>query len=139
MFLGERANLFGGGQNFFGPATEGADQEAIEERVGMGPWLSRVLRAPNRLAGETLGFPGVAEEPSRHAEMSEGVRPEVEGENRPKALVVPFVVIGERPFQVRTRAGERFIPNYIENRIKFSPYVRNVAVIGVPPVLACAV
>ena len=84
MFLGERANLFGGGQNLSGPATEGADQEAIEER------------APNRLAGETLGFPGVAEEPSRHAEMSKGVRSEVEGENGPKALVVPFVVIARR-------------------------------------------
>jgi long-chain acyl-CoA synthetase len=31
---------------------------------------------------------------------------------------------------VRTARGERFIPNYIENRIKFSPYVRNVAVMG---------
>src|SRR5262249_3221244 len=86
--------------------TEGADHEAIEERVGIGPWLSRVLRAPNRLAGETLGFLGVAEEPSRHAEMSKGVRSEVEGENRPKALVVPIVVIGERPLKVCTRAGE---------------------------------
>jgi long-chain acyl-CoA synthetase len=31
---------------------------------------------------------------------------------------------------VRTAAGERYIPNYIENRLKFSPHVRNVAVIG---------
>ena len=31
---------------------------------------------------------------------------------------------------MRTAAGERFIPNFIENRIKFSPYVRNVAVFG---------
>jgi len=31
---------------------------------------------------------------------------------------------------VRTADGERFIPNFIENRLKFSPYVRNVAVIG---------
>ena len=29
-----------------------------------------------------------------------------------------------------TAAGERYIPNFIENRIKFSAYVRNVAVIG---------
>jgi hypothetical protein len=31
---------------------------------------------------------------------------------------------------VRTADGERFIPNFIENRLKFSPYIRNVAVIG---------
>ena len=31
---------------------------------------------------------------------------------------------------VRTAAGERYIPNFIENRIKFSAYIRNVAVIG---------
>jgi long-chain acyl-CoA synthetase len=31
---------------------------------------------------------------------------------------------------VRTAGGERFIPNFIENRLKFSPYLRNVAVIG---------
>ncbi|MDO8667382.1 MAG: hypothetical protein Q7J79_12255, partial [Gemmatimonadales bacterium] len=31
---------------------------------------------------------------------------------------------------VYTSKGERYIPNYIENRIKFSPYVRDVAVIG---------
>ena len=41
-----------------------------------------------------------------------------------------LVVLGRVSEVVRTRAGERFIPNYIENRIKFSPYVRNVAVSG---------
>ena len=41
-----------------------------------------------------------------------------------------LVVLGRVSEVVRTRAGERFIPNYIENRIKFSPYVRNVAVLG---------
>jgi long-chain acyl-CoA synthetase len=41
-----------------------------------------------------------------------------------------LVVLGRVSEVVRTRAGERFIPNYIENRIKFSPYVRNVAVMG---------
>ena len=41
-----------------------------------------------------------------------------------------LVVLGRVSEVIRTRAGERFIPNYIENRIKFSPYVRNVAVIG---------
>ena len=34
------------------------------------------------------------------------------------------------PEVVRTAAGERYIPNFIENRLKFSPYIRNVAVIG---------
>ena len=41
-----------------------------------------------------------------------------------------LVVLGRVNEVVRTLAGERFIPNYIENRIKFSPYVRNVAVVG---------
>jgi long-chain acyl-CoA synthetase len=41
-----------------------------------------------------------------------------------------LVVLGRVSEVVRTRAGERFIPNYIENRIKFSPYVRSVAVVG---------
>ncbi len=41
-----------------------------------------------------------------------------------------LVVLGRVSEVVRTLAGERFIPNYIENRIKFSPYVRNVAVVG---------
>ena len=41
-----------------------------------------------------------------------------------------LVVLGRVSEVVRTRAGERFIPNYIENRIRFSPYVRNVAIIG---------
>ena len=29
-----------------------------------------------------------------------------------------------------TASGERYIPNFIENRLKFSPYIRNVAVLG---------
>ncbi|HKU94164.1 MAG TPA: AMP-binding protein [Vineibacter sp.] len=41
-----------------------------------------------------------------------------------------LVVLGRVGEVVRTAAGERYIPNYIENRLKFSPYIRNVAVIG---------
>lgn len=41
-----------------------------------------------------------------------------------------LVVLGRVSEVVRTKAGERFIPNYIENRIKFSPYVQNIAVLG---------
>lgn len=41
-----------------------------------------------------------------------------------------LVVLGRVSEVVRTAPGERFIPNFIENRIKFSPYVRNVAVFG---------
>jgi long-chain acyl-CoA synthetase len=41
-----------------------------------------------------------------------------------------LVVLGRVSEVVRTRAGERYIPNYIENRLKFSPHVRNVAVLG---------
>jgi len=41
-----------------------------------------------------------------------------------------LVVLGRVSEVVRTATGERLIPNYIENRIKFSAYVRSVAVIG---------
>ncbi|HPU52740.1 MAG TPA: AMP-binding protein, partial [Burkholderiaceae bacterium] len=41
-----------------------------------------------------------------------------------------LVVLGRVSEVVHTAAGERYVPNYIENRIKFSPYVRNVAIIG---------
>jgi long-chain acyl-CoA synthetase len=41
-----------------------------------------------------------------------------------------LVVLGRVSEVVRTSGGERYIPNYIENRIKFSSFVRNVAVVG---------
>jgi long-chain acyl-CoA synthetase len=41
-----------------------------------------------------------------------------------------LVVLGRVGEVVHTRAGERFIPAYIENRIKFSSYVRDVYVMG---------
>lgn len=41
-----------------------------------------------------------------------------------------LVVLGRVSELVQTARGERFIPNFIENRLKFSPYLRNVAVIG---------
>lgn len=41
-----------------------------------------------------------------------------------------LVVLGRVSEVVRTAAGERYIPNFIENRLKFSPYIRNVAVVG---------
>ena len=41
-----------------------------------------------------------------------------------------LVVLGRLSEVVHTAAGERYIPNYIENRLKFSPFVRDVAVLG---------
>jgi long-chain acyl-CoA synthetase len=41
-----------------------------------------------------------------------------------------LVVLGRVAEVVYTAKGERYIPNYIENRIKFSPYIRDVAVLG---------
>lgn len=41
-----------------------------------------------------------------------------------------LVVLGRVAEVVRTGAGERFIPGFIENRLKFSQYVRDAAVIG---------
>jgi long-chain acyl-CoA synthetase len=39
-------------------------------------------------------------------------------------------VLGRVSEVVRTGSGEQYLPNYIENRIKFSPFVRNVAITG---------
>jgi long-chain acyl-CoA synthetase len=41
-----------------------------------------------------------------------------------------LVVLGRVAEVVHTAQGERYIPNYIENRLKFSPYVKDVAVLG---------
>lgn len=41
-----------------------------------------------------------------------------------------LVVLGRLSEVVHTSQGERYIPNYIENRLKFSPYVKDVAVLG---------
>jgi long-chain acyl-CoA synthetase len=41
-----------------------------------------------------------------------------------------LVVLGRVSEVVRTASGERYIPNFIENRLKFSAYIRNVAVMG---------
>ena len=41
-----------------------------------------------------------------------------------------LVVLGRVSDVVHTAQGERYIPNYIENRLKFSPYVKDVAVLG---------
>lgn len=49
-----------------------------------------------------------------------------------------LVVLGRVSEVVHTAGGERFVPNYIENRIKFSPYVRNAAVIGAGQERLCA-
>ena len=41
-----------------------------------------------------------------------------------------LVVLGRVSEVVYTAKGERYIPNYIENRLKFSPFVKDVAVLG---------
>ncbi|GGE01016.1 long-chain acyl-CoA synthetase [Gemmobacter megaterium] len=41
-----------------------------------------------------------------------------------------LVVLGRVSELVETAQGERFIPTFIENRLKFSPYIRNIAVLG---------
>jgi long-chain acyl-CoA synthetase len=41
-----------------------------------------------------------------------------------------LVVLGRLSDVVHTAGGERYIPNYIENRLKFSPYVKDAAVLG---------
>jgi len=41
-----------------------------------------------------------------------------------------LVVLGRLSDVVHTARGQRYIPNYIENRLKFSPYIKDAAVIG---------
>jgi long-chain acyl-CoA synthetase len=41
-----------------------------------------------------------------------------------------LVVLGRLAEVMHTARGERYIPNYIENRLKFSPYIKDVAVLG---------
>ena len=41
-----------------------------------------------------------------------------------------LVVLGRLSDVVHTAKGERYIPNYIENRLKFSPYIKDAAVVG---------
>ncbi len=41
-----------------------------------------------------------------------------------------LVVLGRVGEVVHTKSGERYIPNYIENRLKFSQYVKDAAVMG---------
>jgi len=41
-----------------------------------------------------------------------------------------LVVLGRVGDVVYTKGGERYIPNYIENRLKFSQYVKDAAVLG---------
>jgi len=50
-----------------------------------------------------------------------------------------LVVLGRVSEVVRTASGERYIPNFIENRLKFSPYIRNVAVVGAGRDELCAI
>ena len=40
------------------------------------------------------------------------------------------MVLGRLSDVVHTAKGERYIPNYIENRLKFSPYIKDAAVLG---------
>ena len=40
------------------------------------------------------------------------------------------MVLGRLSEVVHTAQGERYIPNYIENRLKFSPWIKDVAVLG---------
>lgn len=41
-----------------------------------------------------------------------------------------LVVLGRLSEVVYTAAGERYVPNYVENRLKFSPYIKDAAISG---------
>ena len=41
-----------------------------------------------------------------------------------------LVVLGRISEVMYTQSGDRYVPNYIENRLKFSPYIKDAAVVG---------
>ena len=41
-----------------------------------------------------------------------------------------LVVLGRVSEVMHTAGGERYVPNFIENRLKFSPYIKDAAVVG---------
>jgi long-chain acyl-CoA synthetase len=41
-----------------------------------------------------------------------------------------LVILGRVEEMVQTREGERFVAQYVENRLKFSPFIREAAVLG---------
>jgi len=41
-----------------------------------------------------------------------------------------LVVLGRLSEVVYTASGERYVPNYVENRLKFSPYIKDAAISG---------
>jgi len=49
-----------------------------------------------------------------------------------------LVVLGRVSEVVYTAGGERYVANYIENRIKFNPYIRNCAILGAGRTHLCA-
>ncbi|MGM0584662.1 MAG: AMP-dependent synthetase/ligase, partial [Pseudomonadota bacterium] len=49
-----------------------------------------------------------------------------------------LVVLGRLSEVVHTAGGERYVPNYIENRLKFSPYIKDAAVVGAGREQLCA-
>jgi len=49
-----------------------------------------------------------------------------------------LVVLGRVSEVVHTAGGARYVANYIENRIKFSPFVRNCAILGAGRTHLCA-
>jgi len=49
-----------------------------------------------------------------------------------------LVVLGRVSEVVHTAGGEQYVANYIENRIKFSPFVRNCAILGAGRTHLCA-
>jgi len=49
-----------------------------------------------------------------------------------------LVVLGRVSEVVYTAGGERYVANYIENRIKFNPFIRNCAILGAGRTHLCA-
>ena len=74
-------------------------------------------------------FPGYFDKPEASAEALEGGWLHT-GDAGSLEEDGHLVVLGRVSEVTYTAGGERYVPNYIENRLKFSPYIKDAAVIG---------
>ena len=110
------------------------------------------MQAPNEVRLHTVGkpVPGVEAKIDENGEIllrSEGVfngyfnKPEATAEALTDGWLRTgdagyleengqLVVLGRVSEVMHTAGGERYVPNYIENRLKFSPYIKDAAVVG---------
>ena len=99
-----------------GRPLPGVEIKISDSRRNPGPLRQRVRRI----------LPAGRRRPARHCATAGCIRGDA-GYLEPDGHLV---VLGRVSDVVHTAKGERYIPNYIENRLKFSPYIKDAAVLG---------